>query len=407
MIITYLTKLATFALFTHAWAADITISPVTNADPGAKTGHFSDPFHVVYQDAKDLYISGTTHKYLKCNSGDLSAGCASLLKNKYETGSALNQTAHAAGTKICGAAGIHPFQSKDRSWDALVTLHVQSKPKKCDGISGWSVIVHARSKNPGPADSPPTSWIGDKVMIGTFSDNVDANYDGKYFETPDGKLYLVYQKQESKKPKRDGVAAWPMNNPTTLTPGSSPTFLLLPGEELNSENYVSGKGHFKLIETGNIHAINGKFFMAYSVGAYNRNTYKIGIAYSDTFLPAPGQQYRKVMKNNPDHLWDSKRKKEVYYFLQSEEKHDGWHYIGDQVLAPGVPTVAQIGPNNSWVLLFAGYNPKDAPTKDGTDKYQASHRRPYFTKVNVNIPDNLSVKQATDEQLQRWITPSH
>ncbi|KAF3057475.1 hypothetical protein CFAM422_012366 [Trichoderma lentiforme] len=406
MALSFFTKLATLALVTQVWAANIPISPVTNVNQGAKTGYFSDPFHVVYQNATNLYISGTTHKYLTCSSGDLSAECASLGNNKYKTSSSLNQTAHAAGTTICGAAGIHPFQSKDRSWDALVTLHVQNNPK-CNGISGWSVIVHARSENPGPADLPPTSWVGDKVMIGSFSENVDANYDGKYFQTPDGQLYLVYQKQKSKKPKRDGVAAWPMDNPTTLRPGTNPTFLLLPGKNLKSENYVSGKGHFKLIETGNIHAINGKFFMAYSVGAYNRKTYKIGIAYSDTFLPAPGQQYRKVMKNNPDHLWDSKGKKEVYYLLQGEEKHDGWHYIGDQVLAPGVPTVAQIGQNNSWVLLFAGYNPNDAPLKSGTDKFQANHRRPYFTKVNVDIPENISVKQATDEQLQSWITPSH
>jgi len=269
-------------------------------------------------------------------------------------------------------------------------------------------------------------------MIGNFSENVDANYDGKYFQTPDGHLYLVYQKQksnpaedngvqtmseqvqlvdqkqESESPKRDGVVAWPMNNPTTLTPGTKPTFLLLPDDNLNSENYVAGNKHFKLIETGNIHAINGKFLMAYSVGAYDRKTYKIGIAYSDTFLPVNGQHYRKVMKNNPDHLWNSSGDKEVYYLLQGEEPHDGWHYVGDQVLAPGVPTVAQIGPNNSWVLLFAGYNPNDAPPKEGKKgEFQPNHRRPYFAKIDLKVPDNLSVKQATDAQLQDWITPSH
>ncbi|KAJ5655659.1 hypothetical protein N7507_007609 [Penicillium longicatenatum] len=397
-------NLVTFVFFTLARAADISISPVTNVNKDAGTGYFSDPFHVVYQNTTDLYISGTTHQYLKCAGGDLSPRCASTRKNKYKTSSALNETANAAGTTICGAAGIHPFQSKDGSWDALVTLHVQSS-SKCDGISGWSVIVHAHSEE-SSADKPPISWIGDKVMVGSFSENVDANYDGKYFQTPDKKLYLVYQKQKSQSPKRDGVVAWPMNDPTTLTPRTKPTFLLLPNENLNSENYVAGNDSFKLIETGNIHAIHGKFVLAYSVGAFDHKTYKIGIAYSDTFLPVHGQHYRKVVKDNPDHLWNSKGNKEVYYLLQAE-KQDGWHYVGDQVLAPGVPTVAQIGPNNSWALLFAGYNPDDAPFTEGTHIFQANHRRPFFAKIDVKVPENLSVKQATDAQLQDWITPSH
>ncbi|KAH8746766.1 hypothetical protein F5883DRAFT_653867 [Diaporthe sp. PMI_573] len=130
--------------------------------------------------------------------------------------------------------------------------------------------------------------------------------------TPEGKLYLVYQKQISKPPKRDGVFAWPLKDPITLATDNA-TLLLGPDEGLNSENYHNHSDNtFKLIETGNIRAINGKFLMAYSVGAYNRPTYKLAVAYSDTFLPKNGQQYRKVMKENPDELWGSKSQKEVY-----------------------------------------------------------------------------------------------
>ena len=396
-----------FSCSTLSCAADISIFPVTHDKKDGSPGYFSDPFHVDYRNATELYIAGTTHQYLKCKSGDLSSGCASVHENKYESSSKLNHTVKEAHVKICGAAGIHPFQSEDRSWDALVTLHVQEKNKPCKGISGWSVIVHAHSKPQGPSHKPPHSWEGDRVMIGSFSKNVDANYDGKYFQTPDGKLYLVYQKQKSTSSKRDGVFAWPMNNVTTLTPGTEPRALLLPGDHLNSEDYVAGNHSFKLIETGNIQPINGKFVMAYSVGAYNHKTYKIGIAYSDTFLPKHGQQYRKVMKDNPHGLWNSKTKREVYYLLQSQETHDGWHYVGDQVVAPGVPTVAKIGPDDTWTVLFAGYDPDDHPSKDGENKFEASHRRPYFAKIDVNVPKDVSVKEATHEQLQGWITPSH
>ena len=405
MVLTSITLLLAAALSAYSQAS-IPIKPLTSVNEVEHTGYFSDPYHVPYENSQEVFVSGTTHSYLECNQS-LSPRCASAHPNEYASSDSIKQAANNSAATICGAAGIHPFQSgsgPNRSWDAVVTLHVQNTTT-CEGISGWSVIVHAHPLNASAADKPPTSWVGDKVLIGSFSDNVDANYDGKYFRTPAGQLYLVYQKQYSKDPKRDGVVAWPMDNFKTLA-GSQPTFLLRPDEHLNSENYTHGKD-FKLIETGNIRAINGKFIMAYSAGAYNHKSYKIGIAYSDTFLPTDGQQYRKVLKENPSHLWNSKGEKEVYYLLQADQNHDGWHYVGDQVLAPGVPTVAQIGPDNSWVLLFAGYDPQDAHMPDNTHKYIASHRRPYILKLNVNVPASPSVKQASDSDLQNWITPAH
>lgn len=111
------------------------------------------------------------------------------------------------------------------------------------------------------------------------------------------------------------------------------------------------------------------------------------------------------MKDNPHNLWKSKGKKEVYYLLQADEKQDGWHCVGDQVLAPGVPTVAQIGPNGGWVATLAGYELNEP--KDSTDKFKASHRRPFFVDLDVKVPVNPSVKDASDSQLQSWITPKH
>lgn len=74
--------------------------------------------------------------------------------------------------------------------------------------------------------------------------------------------------------------------------------------------------------------------------------------------------------------------------------------------APGVPTVAQIGSDNGDVLLFAGYDPDEKPDPD-TNKFQASHRRPFFMKIDVNVPKDKSVKDAKDDELQKWITPHH
>lgn len=100
----------------NAQFADIPISRVSS-------GYFSDPYHVPYQHASKLHIAGTTHEYLVCNNDDLTAGCAHSQSNDFRNGS-LGQEATNAKVQICGAAGIHPFQSNDASWDALVTLHV-------------------------------------------------------------------------------------------------------------------------------------------------------------------------------------------------------------------------------------------------------------------------------------------
>ncbi|KAI1123203.1 hypothetical protein F5Y10DRAFT_270324 [Nemania abortiva] len=391
-------------------AANISIYPITQVNKANGTGYFSDPFHIPYEGSQGVYISGTTHSYLECDTS-LTPKCASRQNITYKTSEALMEQ-KGNRTHICGAAGIHPFQSgtgDKRSWDAVLTLHVQDNPD-CEGLTGWSVIVHAHPANSSAVDVPPKSWVGDKLLIGSFSSAEDANYDGKYFRTPSGELYLLYSKHKnSKSGKRVGVAAMPMDDPQTKQPGANATFLLIPDEDLRSEDYVEGNNSFKLIETGNVRAINGKFVMAYSAASFFRKTYKVGVAYSDTFLPPQSpspQYYRKVLKANPDNLWGSPNK-EVYYLLQSDQKHANWRYVGDQVLAPGVPTVASIGPDGDWVMTFAGFDPGDAPPRPNSNGYVANHRRPYFININVNIPNDTSVAKATDAELQSWITPVH
>lgn len=392
--------LVSFPLLSYATPpeANISIYPITSNPP-----YFSDPFPVPDQDPKNVRIAGTTQKFLECDNF-LQPECASEHSITFDNGT-LAKAADDSGAKICSPAGIHPFQSdpgNQSAWHAVLTLHVQKKGSECKGISGWSVIVHASPKRSATSDGMPTDWIGDKLLIGSFSEAVDANYDGKYFKTPEGQLYLVYSKQASPKPqKRDGIAAVKMDDPTAISAGAKPAFLLLPDDDFNSEDYDAGNPAFKLIETGNILAHNGKFIIAYSAAAFAQNTYKVGIAFSDAF----GGPYRKVLKDNLDSLWNSTGKQEVYYLLQSDQDHAGWHYVGNQVKAPGVPTVAQIGPNSSWVLIFAGYAASDAPMKGG--KFLASHRRPFFINLNVNVPQGGSVQQANNTELQGWITPVH
>lgn len=381
----------------------IPLYAITIVNTGDQTGYFSDPYHVDYQPNQGIFISGTTPAYLECGT-ELTTQCAGSNEpsNTYTTGTALANQANGSAV-ICSYAGIHPRKADDGTWDAVVTLHVQQSGTTCNGISGWSVIVHAHPTVTGSV-VPPNAWIGDALLIGSFASSAEANYDGKYFETPDKQLYLVYQKQLTPPPnKRDGVVARLMSDPTNFAAGNTDHTLLAPDSSYNSEDYVAGDDSFKLVETGNIRAYQGKFIMAYSVGAFDHNSYKLGIAYSDTFIPANGGQYRKVTKANPSNLWNTNGR-EIYYLLQAEENVSGWHYVGNQVLAPGVPTVADIGAGGAWILTFAGYDPNDAPLNPGTSQYMANHRRPFFININLNIPSS-SVASAQDDALLNWITP--
>jgi hypothetical protein len=91
---------------------------------------------------------------------------------------------------------------------------------------------------------------------------------------------------------------------------------------------------------------------------------------------------------------------EVRYFLQAQER--AWpNYVGDRVLAPGVPSVVLDG-SGAYYLYFAAFDPLDAPLLQGN--FDPSHRRPYFIHLQVNVPANTSVIAATDAELATWVT---
>ncbi|TRX95107.1 hypothetical protein FHL15_004192 [Xylaria flabelliformis] len=175
----------------------------------------------------------------------------------------------------------------------------------------------------------------------------------KYFKTSTRQPYLVHLKQQSHKQKRDGVAAWPMDNPWTKT---------------------LGNGNFKLFEAGT-----------------RAPLIPTVLPQGDERQPRSYMGYFEV--------------KGGLLFLAEQSNRTGWRYIGDSVLAPSVPTVARTGPDDGWFLMFAGYNPDDAPLKPNSNKFAGNHRRPYFINIDVNVPDNTSAEKASDADLQDWIAP--
>lgn len=379
-----------------------TIQPITAVNVKQGAGYFSDPYLVPFSGATSTYISGTTQDYLVC-AGDLSLKCAQKTPISVDY-SNLQTQANQVGAEICAIAGLRPFQGSSGLWDMVLVLHMEQLGN-CGASGHWNVLVHASPDT--QSTTPPVNWIADTVLVGSFSDSsVQANYDGRYFEDG-GQLYLVYVKSLSTSPQRFGLVAQAMISPTTLD-STPPVLLLQPNSDnsdsLNSEGYSGLTDSFKLVEAGNITKINGKYVLAYSTGSYDQNTYKAAVAYSDTFLPAAGQTYRKVTMSDPNGVWGNTND-EVVYLLQSQEQN--WTgYVASQVVAPGVATVAPVGPNNSWVLVFAGYAPNDTGSGQNGNTYLGSKRRPFYVDLNVSIPTNISVAQATEAELASWITLS-
>jgi hypothetical protein len=374
------------------------IQPMTQVDEQTKQGYFSDPYpiHLAASDANAIpeSVSGTTKQVLGC-SGSLTPDCFHPGQGRLDVtiGSALAQQAAASGATLRTPINNNIFQDDSGAWQMAVTYYVSNRDRP--QATHWTVILHAHAAG-ATGNAVPTTWAADSLLVGSFADPTKADYDGKYFEDS-GKLYLVYSKRLSEQPARDGIVAQPMAAPETVA-ATAPTVLLAPGDE-NSELFfgLHQQNTFKLIETGNITEVDGKFVLAYSTGAYDEPDYKIGLAWSDTFLHA----YRKMTMTDDAGVWGKAGHTEVRYLMQSQEPN--WpNYVGKTVLAPGVPAVVKDGP--SWYLTFAGYDPSDAPVDPKTGDYVPSSRRPFFAPLSVHIPAGASVATTSEADLAKWIT---
>jgi hypothetical protein len=272
----------------------------------------------------------------------------------------------------------------------------------------WTLILHAHPATGGGAatgtSSIPTKWTADALLIGSLKQKQDANYDGKYF-ADGGQLYLIYSKELSANPHVDGLVAQRLDSPTQVDP-APPVTLLAPSTAnggLASENFfgLGQKIDFKLVETGNIIKVNGKYLLVYSTGSFRRPDYKIGVAWSDTFLPVNGATYRKVMMPDTNGVWGTKGAEEVDYLLQSQMP-DWPHYAGATVSAPGVGSLIQS--DGSWYLFFAGYDPSEK-LSGANHVFNPADRQPYYVPIQMNVPEGTTVAQATDQQMQSWIAP--
>jgi hypothetical protein len=397
------------ASFARSAIAYFPIQPMTQVNEAAHLGYFGDPYPIHLADGSDLhqpqYFSGTTQQVLTCN-WPVKSGCFEASALHLTIADDLKASAGEAGNSFFDKINDNIYQAADGSWQMAVTLYLH---KNSDPKVHWTVIAHAQPGD-SPSPTPPLTWTADKILAGSVAKFDYANYDGKYFEDA-GKLYLVYSKRLISQPAaRDGIVAQEMSSPGTLS-RVDPVVLLDPSTEdggLNSEYFHTHPAPgdtFKLIETGNLIKIAGKYVMAYSAGDYQQLDYKAGVAFSDTLLPEPGETYRRILQQDSAGVWGSPEHLEVSYLLQSQKA--AWpNYVANQVIAPGVPSVVAEG--GRYLLFFDGFVPTDAPpapdTPNNPFNLDPKHRRPFFVPLTVHIPAEQSVRSATDEELKRWIT---
>lgn len=278
-----------------------------------------------------------------------------------------------------GIWGLSLYQHTDGGWHAYVTVHFghyQTAVAHCLPLPGqkWA---------PG---RPITRWKLRTLLIGGRTRADGTAYDQKMYRLDDGSLYLVYNTAAPGK-SRVGIYAARMKDPATLDSAAAPVPLLLP------EGYASESRHgtaFQICEGSTIRRLDGKWVLVYSVGAFDLANYKIGLAYSDTFLPPKGKTYQKVLIDDPQNVWgNAGKRQEICYLLQSQ-KPDWRNCCGKWLHGPGIGTIVE--EDGRYWLIHHGYVPVPRATR-----YDPSHRMVF------KLPLNVAIDPA--RPMHEWITP--
>jgi len=231
--------------------------------------------------------------------------------------------------------GFTPYKHNDGSWHAYASIH----------IGGYKTFVcHFSPKNNSPW--PITDWQLDKVMVASRSKTA---YESKVYSDTSG-LYLIYVATLA-----DGdnhIMAQRLLEPDNIDNSFTARAILSP-EGLRSEDR-NEPGSMQLVEGQNIaHVVtpNGsKYVMFYAVGDFARKNYKLGVAYSDTLIPADGAKYKKPKSLDYNNAWSNpKPMNEVVYTLQTQIP--GWfNYAGNILKGPGLGNLVKY--KGSYYVVF-------------------------------------------------------
>jgi len=192
---------------------------------------------------------------------------------------------------------------------------------------------------------PVTRWRLANVLVGDADRDDCGYYESKVLQDDDGARHLVYVARVG---RDNHIVARRMLSPTVLDPVAPPRTLLRPSGHRSEDR--NGPGSMQLVEGPSVARLNGRWVMLYSVGDYLLPSYKLGMAFSDSLIPAGSSVYRTVKVPAPG------GGEEVGYLLQSE-KPEWPNYSATSVVGPGLGSIVNID-GKPW-LFFHGYKPDD------------------------------------------------
>jgi hypothetical protein len=231
---------------------------------------------------------------------------------------------------------------------------------------------------------PITKWKMTNVLLGDVAARQWNCYESKVVREGDGPLYLVHCANVS--PTRNEIRAQRMRGPAEIDRRFEAQTLLRP-DGYRSEDR-NAPGGLQLVEGASFSKVGGKWVLLYSVGDYAQATYKLGVAYSDRLIPAPGEFYAKVLIPDPRRIWGNEgRADEIGYLLQSAQP-DWPNFCGRDVAGPGLGSI--VSDKAGSRLVFHGYKADDA-RRDPADRFV------WQVPLRIAISD--------DKPMSEWIRP--
>jgi hypothetical protein len=309
-------------------------NPPTNT---CLVSEFPCPDPYVLNDGSDWYIFGTGARPFFLQGREFGEG---KMKRVF-----LDLDYSGFPFKVAQVWGFIVHRHSDGSCHAYGTLH----------LGNFHTII-ASFEPQAPArwemGKPITAWKFRSILVGNPSRQDWKYYESKILEDANKNLYLMYVASTG----RDNFIFAQKMKSWSRIDSSAPRRLLLKPQGYRSEDR-NRPGGMQLVEGGSIFHWKDKYILLYSVGDFLLNNYKLGMAFSDSLLPAPGQTYRTVHLSDPKRVWGaSNHKDEIGYLLQSEKPQ--WpNYAGNVVAGPGLGSIVMID-REPW-LFFHGYKPED------------------------------------------------
>ncbi len=335
--------------------------------PGMEGNGFADP--QVMKNGRSWYITGTynTNRGYLIETQDWQNKKIHLMEFDYNIPYLREHFSQEnIGSHICWAFEV--YKHTDGSWHGYGAIL----------IKGWWTAICHFSPDPDPkaTKAPITRWKLDKVLIDKAYDN-HIVHEGK-------DLYMIYSSGEA---GHIYLFAQKMKNPLELDENDAPRILLSDHKEALASELRNIGGTMKLYEAASIsriHAPGGtKYVMPYNVSDFALRSYKIGVAFSDTLMPAEGREYEKIYFNDEFNAWGSgSNAREVCYILQSQKKSLP-NYHGRAFRSPGSGDIVHYK-NNFYLLHHANFPP---PAKDSTGQLSgySGLRWTWLTPVDINF----------------------